>query len=223
MDDDARAAYVRQVVPTLRPEDFRPWNDVRPDGRTITEAILAFAPDVLRRQVSMHLAMTDAFIESRDAAQNLYVSCWSLLRERLRQKELVARGWRRGASASEIIPAEFFDAAIPDLNANSLEARHDAYYDIRVAEARHVNPGTSAPVSNVMAESKSSGGRPAKYDWWAFRKELIRGAWAGEFENRRQIRDHMTKWCSINWVEQPDESTLRAEFSKLLPDEIREN
>jgi len=228
--DDAWAAHVRQVVSTLRPEDFQPWNDVPPgDGRMLSEAILAFAPDVLRRQVSMHLAMKDAFIESRVASQNLFASCWSLLRGRLRRKELLAKGWRRGASATGIIPAEFFDAATPDFDANSLEARHDAYYDIRVAEADHPSLGADTSPGFAGVEKAqvgapdcepANGPEPRHGD--EFIQEMIRLALKPDgFETRKELEAHMKQWCAnTSGDKAPSDRSIERWVKRYCPPEL---
>ncbi len=176
--DDAWAAHVRQVVSTLRPEDFQPWNDVSlGNGRTLAEARLAFVPDVLRRQVSMHLAMLDAGIERRDGIEGLYAQCWTLLLDRLRRKEVWMDGCQFNQTEVQQISPRLLGNPKPDFVANEITCNGVTFGSVllRLAET---GGGTTTYRTGTV-------GRPTTRNLWepefharARRKELAKSATA---------------------------------------------
>jgi hypothetical protein len=74
-----------------------------------------------------------------------------------------------------------------------------------------VRDAIRAKVENVrfactqLPRARNRGGNPGKYDWDAFWIEIVRyaldeGSFPGE---RRNLRQHMIKWCKQNWTERP--------------------
>lgn len=145
MDDDARAAHGMSGAPVLRPENFQPWNDVRPNGRTLFEAMLAFVSGGLRQQVSLHLAKLSADIEDQDASERLYAHCWLLLLRRLRQGELTAIGRLRGERNRQVIEADLFDDAEWDFEKNRIICYGIAFGSVLVFEILNVARLTPSP------------------------------------------------------------------------------
>jgi hypothetical protein len=75
------------------------------------------------------------------------------------------------------------------------------------------------------ARAANKGGRPPKYDWDAFTRELIRianldGLPTGRSGgvDRAAIQRQMLNWCAENWLDMPAESVVRERLSKILPD-----
>ncbi len=161
MDDDARAAHGMSVAPILQPENFQPWNDLRPDGRTLFEAMLAFVSGGLRQRVSLHLAKLSAGIEDQDASERLYAHCWTLLLRRLRQGELTAIGRLRGKRNRQVIEADLFDDAKRDFKNNRIICYGIAFGSVLVFEILNVTslaPGSYPPAE--LRHSEVSPGEP---------------------------------------------------------------
>jgi hypothetical protein len=81
----------------------------------------------------------------------------------------------------------------------------------------------ASSVPETRAANK--GGRPPKYDWDAFTRELIRianldGLPTGRSGgvDRAAIQRQMLNWCAENWLDMPAESVVRERLSKILPD-----
>lgn len=145
MDDDARAAHGMSVAPILQPENFQPWNDLRPDGRTLFEAMLAFVSGGLRQRVSLHLAKLSAGIEDQDASERLYAHCWTLLLRRLRQGELTAIGRPHGERNKQVIEADLFDEAEQDFENNRIICCGIAFRSVQVFETLNLVGLTPSP------------------------------------------------------------------------------
>jgi hypothetical protein len=68
---------------------------------------------------------------------------------------------------------------------------------------------------------KGLGGRPPKYDWLSFAREMIRLAQRpdGLPEEHDELVRHMLQWCEDEWGNSPSESTVRYYVAKLDPRE----
>lgn len=68
---------------------------------------------------------------------------------------------------------------------------------------------------------KDRGGRPAKYDWDAFDREIVRLAVLDGFElsddGKRNLVKIMTDWVAENWENQPDLRLIRGQVEKKFP------
>jgi hypothetical protein len=81
----------------------------------------------------------------------------------------------------------------------------------------------ASSVPETRAANK--GGRPPKYDWDAFTRELVRIANDDGLPtdrsggvDRAAIQRQMLNWCGENWLDMPAESVVRERLSKILPD-----
>ena len=234
--DDVWAAHVMRVAPNLHPEHFQPWNDWRPDGRTLFEAMLAFVYGGLRGQVSMHLAKKNAGIERQDTAERLHGHCWLLLLDRLRRGELTASGRLHGELNRQTIRADLFDEAEPDFGNNRITCCGITFLSVRVLEAG----ATPAPIGEVAASEavssvatysmspsldptlattsrKDKGGASPKPGWPAFTAEVVRYADLDGIKSKRELNRHMKEWCALNWPDAPDESTIRRKIAEFCP------
>jgi hypothetical protein len=91
---------------------------------------------------------------------------------------------------------------------------------------QQVGRETIAKSTNATAESASSksqtigtgrDGRPPKHAWDDFWIEVVIYAAANDLNerDRSELQKHMSKWTAENWVEPPDEATIRAKLAKL--------
>jgi hypothetical protein len=74
-------------------------------------------------------------------------------------------------------------------------------------------------------KNRNRGGRPPKYDWDAFTREIIRTANSPDGLptdpsgglDRAAIQRQMLDWCAELWPDVPAESVVREKLSKILP------
>ena len=65
---------------------------------------------------------------------------------------------------------------------------------------------------------KSHGGRPPKWDWDAFNREMMRLANTPDgLPGRPTLMRHMLDWCAKQWADTPTESAVRAHIAKAYP------
>lgn len=81
-------------------------------------------------------------------------------------------------------------------------------------------PGRVAPSVAPVPVTASRGGAPAKYDWNAFTRELIRTANLSGFATRTEMAAHMREWVAENWRAQPDERTLQRKLAERYPTDL---
>jgi hypothetical protein len=66
---------------------------------------------------------------------------------------------------------------------------------------------------------KNLGGRPPKWDWVAFRREIVRIADSLDgLPPRNDLTKHMTDWCMDKWGDTPPDSEIRREIKDLMTD-----
>jgi hypothetical protein len=76
-----------------------------------------------------------------------------------------------------------------------------------------------APEPPSQPIGRNLGGRPPKWDWTAFAKEMIRLAQTPDgLGDRAAVTEHMKKWCMYKWGDEPADSVLRAKVGDLYPD-----
>jgi hypothetical protein len=158
---------------------------------------------------------------------------------------LLAKG-RQGNGPDRTIPEDVFAQMgvtvtwWDTIEAGCIAAWTDArfrYSDVlRLWPARPELPAEPAPSSrdsilvqpsepemvSVPAEPgpKHTGGRPQKYDWAAFDREMIRLANTPDgLPDRPALMRHMMDWCSTTWGADkvPAESVIRDHIAKLYP------
>ena len=76
--------------------------------------------------------------------------------------------------------------------------------------------------TSTTKRQKDIGGRPAKYQWADFDKEMLKVANHPDgFDSvggKQGLVKHMEKWCADNWAEQPAGSQIRDHVGKRYPD-----
>ena len=191
----------------------QPWNEDRPGGWPVADAVFVYIPDALRGQVSLQLGLRNEGVPFPDILERLAHSGWTYLRQRLSTGELSATGIRDGSTEPVLVSPSTFDSAEFDHQSGSVLVGSARLLGVRVFGRRApLNPG---PVPKQPSASQR-GGVDETYDWDEFRRELLRAAFAGELSDRRDIRRHMKDWCSRNWDQQPDESRIRQVLKPLL-------
>ena len=68
-----------------------------------------------------------------------------------------------------------------------------------------------------QAKAKRPPGRPQKYDWHAFWREIVMVANGldGLPETQAELAKHMLEWCQTNWEEEPTSSVIREHIAPL--------
>jgi hypothetical protein len=81
-------------------------------------------------------------------------------------------------------------------------------------------PGAARKTSEVPAKrSKDVGGRPPKWDWPAFDREMVRLANMPDGLPKRPIlMRHMLDWSAQEWGDTPSESTMRKHIGERYPE-----
>lgn len=70
--------------------------------------------------------------------------------------------------------------------------------------------------SDQRREPRSRGGRPRRYDWDAFYREIIRRANTPDgLPGRAELTTAMKQWCSEQWGAEPADSYLREHIGKI--------
>jgi hypothetical protein len=65
---------------------------------------------------------------------------------------------------------------------------------------------------------RRQGGRPPKYDWHSFVRELLRIANTPDgLPPREDLQRRMLDWCERNWETSPADSTVRGYIASLYP------
>ena len=81
--------------------------------------------------------------------------------------------------------------------------------------------GRRVAAAKEPAITKNKGGRPQKYDWDAFDREMMRRANTpdGLPSDRVELTRDMTEWCLNTWGEEPPESMIRDRVARRWPGE----
>ncbi len=67
-----------------------------------------------------------------------------------------------------------------------------------------------------QGKTKLPPGRPQKYDWDAFWREIVKVAdMDGLPETKAELVEHMSEWCEIAWGEEPASSVIREKIARL--------
>lgn len=226
MDSDAQratreawAAHRAEVRRGLRPEDYQPWNETPPDGWPLQEALFAFAPDVYRSQVSMHLAEVHAFIPDPQATANLEASCWNWLRLRLSRGELTATGYVNRETEEKPLRPSVFDRAELNFATKEFTSGDRTYSAVRVFE---VDASDQTPPSgnDGSTAKERSGPEPRHGD--PFIQEMLRFALHPDgFQSRKQLTDHMKEWCAKTLGDQaPAGRSIERWIGRYCPPEL---
>jgi hypothetical protein len=96
---------------------------------------------------------------------------------------------------------------------------HD-YADLRVRfdDVRRLWPHGTGVMPAKAPAPRNTGGRPAKYDWDAFDREMMRRANHPDgLPDRNVLMHEMAEWCREQWGAEPTASTLRARIARLWP------
>jgi len=89
-------------------------------------------------------------------------------------------------------------------------------FDGTEVKVRVFRISTASGSENPERRGFSRGGRPPKYDWVGFHKEITRIALIeGELPDRRELHRRMAEWCADNWPEQPEDSEIRKRMDRL--------
>lgn len=73
--------------------------------------------------------------------------------------------------------------------------------------------------SKARSPAKHPGGRPEKYDWAAFDREVVRLANTPDgLPDRARLQRHMLEWCAAHWPDEPSERAVRDRISGRYPD-----
>jgi hypothetical protein len=111
--------------------------------------------------------------------------------------------------------------ALLELSTNHLidifcSASGDSVGTSRASNGVPVEKRTAQPLPSKPA---STGGRPAKYDWDAFTRELLRLANTPDgLPDRAATTKHMKEWCVREWGDEPSDSAIRDKITRIYPD-----
>ena len=76
-----------------------------------------------------------------------------------------------------------------------------------------------AAVTEDRSRRPSRGGRPAKWDWAAFDREMLRLANTPDgLPDRPALHCHMLDWCANTWEDSPSENEVRGRIADRYPD-----
>jgi hypothetical protein len=66
----------------------------------------------------------------------------------------------------------------------------------------------------------NAGGRPRKWDWDGFARELVRLANTLDgLPDRPATTKHMKEWCALEWGDEPADSVIRDRIARLYPND----
>ena len=215
-EDDAWRRRVMQVSAQLRPQDYQPWNEVRLSGWTLGEARFALVHELQRGAVSSHLARDYAGIEAADTRSAWHGHFWKLLLARLRNSELTMKACPAGSPTAVVIRPEWLDDAVPNFEENRITCVAGTYGAIRVLDSP-LPAETSAQAGNIEPrESKQATRGPEHGD--DFIQELLRFAIVEGCNARRELTDHMKRWCATERADRtPSDRTIERWVERYWP------
>ena len=117
----------------MRPELFRPWETVRPEGYTLDQAAFALVPAICRSQVSRLLAGVEAGVWGAEEYVRHRAAFWSHVLERLKRSELLMQGRVLGSGKAWTASTDLFDRADPDFDRNQITLCGQTFACIRVS------------------------------------------------------------------------------------------
>ena len=75
------------------------------------------------------------------------------------------------------------------------------------------------PAAAMSPNPRNPGGRPQKWDWDAFAKEMMRVANTPDgLPDRPSMTSRMKEWCAAQWGDEPADSVIRDKIGRLYPD-----
>jgi hypothetical protein len=162
------------------------------------------------------------------------------LRAKLAFGQLLALGRDRTRRAEEaLIPVQvwaFLKFCFEEGDVARSEDDKDpmVYYFVRIAAVGQEVPIGPAPIEGAAAEPptaerpaqqleperpKNRGGRPPKWDWAAFDREMMRLANTPDgLPERDSLTVHMLEWCMREWGDTPADSGVRARIAERYPE-----
>ncbi len=164
-DDDyvrERDAKVRAIYAMRHPEHFKPWEEARPEGHTLSQAMFGLTLPDWRHGVAEFLADVDVGLNP-DRWQTMWDHFWGHLLYRLRAGQLFMRGLELATGAEWRSEPRMFDDAEPDFNLNRITCFGRTFGSIRVyvtdEEAARVGPSRSTgfagrPTSRPLLEAQ---------------------------------------------------------------------
>ena len=187
---DRRLASTMRLAETLRPQDFQPWNDDRPHGRTLEEALHAFVPFGSRGMVSHYLARIDAGIEPAAGIARMREWLWHMLRSQLSAGGLVADATRIDELEVRQISTRLFQESQPDFRANRLTTAGITFCGVMISDVQAggdalagapASIGTDAVLMHWLTDYKTKNPR-------AKRDDVIRDCAAANHTTSRVVR-----------------------------------
>lgn len=153
LEDMRRMALIRM----RRPAHFRPWENVRPDGHRLQDAILELTLPSCRWTVQHLLADEEIGLYERSKVFRDHL--WQNLWWRLQQGQLFMRGLDLATGAEWRSEPRMFDDAEPDFNLNRITCFGRTFASIRVYES----PATSDTLHPPVGEPASGMERAAAW------------------------------------------------------------
>jgi hypothetical protein len=90
---------------------------------------------------------------------------------------------------------------------------------VSLATSDHAEIGPEASNAPFGRQTKNQGGRPQKWDWDAFDRQLMRMANSLDgLPERHKLGRVMLDWCSVEWNDTPAESAVRARIVRIYPE-----
>ena len=132
MDDDERHAAHIAMMQRRRPQHFNPWENVRPNGHRLADAILELTLPSFRSTVSELLADEEVGFLGRSSGFRDHL--WRHVWWRLQQGQLFMRGLEIATGAEWQSEPRMFDDAEPDFARNRITCFGQTFASIRVYE-----------------------------------------------------------------------------------------
>ncbi len=145
----------------------KPWNENRPNGWPVAEAVFTFTHESTRMQVSLHLGMLAEGYAQPVISERLMASGWHWLRQLLSRGQLSATGTPDGETEPRSIPASSFDTAQFDPVTKEVLSGTRRYSAVRIFDAAQA------------IETKPKKGKGGRKPWDgrdAFIREVVRKA-----------------------------------------------
>jgi hypothetical protein len=164
-----------------------------------------FALELWDRQTRarLHRFLRDLILEKTEPGGD-FVLMW-LPRDKSANWQAFSAGWR-----DQVKDLRWNDARALNLM-NSTQTIDGETVEMRVFKAE---------LSEAKTKKIRTGrpGRPEKYDWFAFDREIMaKLALDGELPPREELRRHMDKWIE-RWEAQPESSQVRDRIARIYAD-----
>jgi hypothetical protein len=228
-------AILRDMQPNARPEPGSRDGDMRPADKAPPEKIL----DLLQRKSSLP---SRRFAAAQELRNRLYAG--EIYSETITDRGASietpievwgGREWGRLQESGRVtFPYDLsFVKGRPLVSRESLESAYspDGFKRDQEGEERPVSGppsgrDTSCSLggeSQQQARPSDRRGRPRKWDWDAFYREIIRLANTpdGLPEKQSDLVQIMKEWCQEEWGDEPSDSLVRDHISKVYNDPAR--